>query len=202
MKTQDSTRKISGQRRRQILDAALRCFLERGFDGTTMEQIRDESGASHGSIYHHFGSKEAIAIKLYAEGMEEYQQQMMAIMNEHRDPQQGIAAMIRRHLTWTAENRPRALYLTRFSMTATPGNTTAKIAELNLQFFRALHDWLKPFIESGEVVRVPPHLYAPLIFGPTSHYARHWLAERMPVDPAEATEVIASAVWRSLKNPR
>ena len=50
---------LSGERRRtEILDAALRCFDRRGVTATTIEDIRAESGASIGSIYHQFTSKD------------------------------------------------------------------------------------------------------------------------------------------------
>ncbi len=47
-------------RRRQILDAAKRCFIERGLDATTMRDIARIAGLSLGGIYFHFASKEDI----------------------------------------------------------------------------------------------------------------------------------------------
>src|SRR5215470_14374357 len=64
----------SERRRKSILDAALACFLERGVAATTTEEIRDRSGASIGSIYHHFGDKEGLAGALYVEGIRSYQE--------------------------------------------------------------------------------------------------------------------------------
>ncbi len=55
-------------RRKAILDAALSCFASKGFTETTMEDIRKISGASTGSIYHHFSNKEMLARALYLEG--------------------------------------------------------------------------------------------------------------------------------------
>jgi AcrR family transcriptional regulator len=47
-------------RREQILDAALRCFVERGFYGTTIPEIADKAQIAAGTIYHYFDSKEAL----------------------------------------------------------------------------------------------------------------------------------------------
>src|SRR6202165_344407 len=55
-------------RRQAILEAALACFASKGFTETTMEDIRKLSGASTGSIYHHFANKEMLARALYLEG--------------------------------------------------------------------------------------------------------------------------------------
>ncbi|MGO4534355.1 TetR/AcrR family transcriptional regulator [Leifsonia sp. 2MCAF36] len=45
-------------RRRQITDAALRCFARTGFQQTSMADIIAESGLSAGAIYGHYKSKE------------------------------------------------------------------------------------------------------------------------------------------------
>ena len=56
-------------RKDEILQAALACFSEHGVDATTIEMIRDRSGASIGSLYHHFGNKERIHGELYLAGI-------------------------------------------------------------------------------------------------------------------------------------
>src|SRR5438034_9109023 len=113
MKTHDPARRATHRRRRQILDGALSCFIKHGFEATTIEQIRVTSGASHGSIYHHFGSKEAIALALYVEGMHEYQQQVLTQLERQSTAAHGIRAMIAAHLEWVMAHPARALYLTR-----------------------------------------------------------------------------------------
>ncbi len=45
------------ERRRSILEAALDCFLEKGYIATTINDIREASGATTGSIYHFFDGK-------------------------------------------------------------------------------------------------------------------------------------------------
>ena len=47
-------------RRRQIADAALRCFARSGFQQTSMADIVAESGLSAGAIYGHYKSKEEL----------------------------------------------------------------------------------------------------------------------------------------------
>src|SRR5215475_937847 len=52
-------------RRESILDAALSCFVERGFHGTAIPQIADKAQIAAGTIYHYFDSKEALVNALY-----------------------------------------------------------------------------------------------------------------------------------------
>jgi len=52
-------------RRESILDAALHCFVERGFYGTTIPEIAAKANIAAGTIYHYFDSKEALVNALF-----------------------------------------------------------------------------------------------------------------------------------------
>ena len=54
-------------RRRQILDAAVRVFARQGFHATRVSDIADEAGVAYGLVYHYFPSKEAVLNELFAE---------------------------------------------------------------------------------------------------------------------------------------
>ncbi len=63
---QKESRKIREFRRREqeILDTALRLFLEQGEDSVTVEMIADDVGIGKGTIYKHFKSKAEIYLRL------------------------------------------------------------------------------------------------------------------------------------------
>ncbi|MDM5132308.1 TetR/AcrR family transcriptional regulator [Aeromonas piscicola] len=48
------------QRREQIIQAALGCFIERGFHQTGMRDIATAAGVSLGNLYNHFARKEEL----------------------------------------------------------------------------------------------------------------------------------------------
>ena len=54
-------------RRRQILDAAVRVFARQGFHATRVSDIADEAGVAYGLVYHYFPSKEPVLNELFAE---------------------------------------------------------------------------------------------------------------------------------------
>ena len=50
-----------GQATRQhLVEVATELFAARGYEGTSIEAVLDRTGASRGSLYHHFVSKERL----------------------------------------------------------------------------------------------------------------------------------------------
>lgn len=54
-------------KRRQILDAAIRVFARQGFHSTRVSDIADEAGVAYGLVYHYFKSKEEVLNELFSE---------------------------------------------------------------------------------------------------------------------------------------
>ena len=52
-----------------VLDAAARCFAERGFAATAIDDVARALGATKGRVYHHFASKTALFFAVYRRGM-------------------------------------------------------------------------------------------------------------------------------------
>jgi AcrR family transcriptional regulator len=57
----------AADRRRQILDAAVRVFARQGFHGCRVSDIADEAGVAYGLVYHYFRSKEQVLDTLFLE---------------------------------------------------------------------------------------------------------------------------------------
>jgi TetR/AcrR family transcriptional regulator, fatty acid metabolism regulator protein len=54
-------------KRRQILDAAVRVFARQGFHSTRVSDIADEAGVAYGLVYHYFSSKDEVLNELFSE---------------------------------------------------------------------------------------------------------------------------------------
>jgi AcrR family transcriptional regulator len=66
----------------EILDAALACFAERGYDATRVRHIAERAGVSEAALYRHHPSKEAVAIALFATHMRALSGLFQAIADE------------------------------------------------------------------------------------------------------------------------
>ena len=65
MATTDSQQ--ATEKRRLILDAAVRVFAREGFHGCRVADIADEAGVAYGLVYHYFRSKDEILDTLFLE---------------------------------------------------------------------------------------------------------------------------------------
>ena len=54
-------------KRRQILDAAIRVFARQGFHACRVSDIADEAGVAYGLVYHYFKSKDQVLNELFTE---------------------------------------------------------------------------------------------------------------------------------------
>ena len=177
-------------RRQAILDAALEAIEAKGVLAATLDDIREGSGASIGSIYHHFGDKEGIAAALYVQLLSDWQRGFVKALR-NRGAEEGVRAAVDHHLRWAARNPPAI----RFLLTFTPPRSA--MAQQNRTFFDAVRTWLASHAEeirqdldlaTGEAVWL----------GPASEYCRHWLAGRAPKPDRRRRELLADIAWRSL----
>jgi TetR/AcrR family transcriptional regulator, fatty acid metabolism regulator protein len=54
-------------RRREILDAAIRVFARQGYHNCRVADIADEAGVAYGLVYHYFKSKDQVMNELFTE---------------------------------------------------------------------------------------------------------------------------------------
>jgi len=57
----------AADKRRQILDAAVKVFARQGFHSCRVSDIADEAGVAYGLVYHYFSSKDEVLDTLFLE---------------------------------------------------------------------------------------------------------------------------------------
>lgn len=181
-------------RRQEILDAALRGFAEKGLAGTTVEEVRERSGASVGSIYHHFGDKEGVAAALFVAVLADFQDGVLKVLAKRGDPRRTVEGLVRHHLRWVAGNRDGA----RFLLSGRPRRAADEVGELNQRVFEAMSEWLEEEVAAGRVRPLPFELFFSVLIGPAQEFCRHWLEGRMSTPMRTAERELTAAASRAL----
>jgi TetR/AcrR family transcriptional regulator, fatty acid metabolism regulator protein len=80
-------------KRRTILDAAVRVFARQGFHTCRVSDIADEAGVAYGLVYHYFSSKEQILDTLFLERWDVMLQAIAEADASQRAPQDKLYAI-------------------------------------------------------------------------------------------------------------
>ena len=75
----------TGATQQRILDAATEVFATRGFTAATMADVVTGSGASIGSIYHHFGGKSELFLAIFEQMADAVDRRIDAAMRKAGD---------------------------------------------------------------------------------------------------------------------
>jgi AcrR family transcriptional regulator len=89
-------------RDRRILDAAAELFYERGFHGTSVDELGARAGLSGPALYRHFAGKHEILATLFDEAMDEL---LRATKVGHDDPDRDFERLVRHHVGFALQNR-------------------------------------------------------------------------------------------------
>jgi AcrR family transcriptional regulator len=79
--------------RKQLIEAAAKCFAEQGYDGTGVAMICESAHVSKGAFYHHFDTKQAIFLALMQQWLEGLDHQLDAFQTSMQSVPEGLQSM-------------------------------------------------------------------------------------------------------------
>jgi TetR/AcrR family fatty acid metabolism transcriptional regulator len=88
-----SAERAAIDKRRTILDAAVRVFARQGFHTCRVSDIADEAGVAYGLVYHYFSSKEQILDTLFLERWDVMLQAIAEADASERSPRDKLHAI-------------------------------------------------------------------------------------------------------------
>ncbi len=184
----------SASRRRAILNATLKLYAEAGPEALSIEAIGAVSGASVGSIYHHFKHKDGVLAALHSQLLNDYRLAIRTRLEAAPDGRAIVRGLVLQHLHWTAENPDAARYLHRMRQSAPVRAGDEELRRSTTAMIRALRKRL-----GDEVRALPAPVSVALVLGPADHFARHWLSGRTSgLSPAEVSGELADAAWQAV----
>ncbi|WP_051327000.1 TetR/AcrR family transcriptional regulator [Desulfatibacillum aliphaticivorans] len=199
MATTRKPNKATPKRKRRIILAALEIFNEKGFTDATMQEIRQRSGASYGSVYHHFKSKELLAAAVYMEGLKDYQEGMIAFLESGPGAEEGVRGMVGRHLDWIASNPAWAKFLLNMRHADFMQDSEARIEMSNQDFIPVIGLFLDKYMAVGRLRPIPRDVGISIILGPCQEFTRLWVQGIAYTEIEQAKELIGHGAWQAMK---
>ncbi|GAA2610934.1 TetR/AcrR family transcriptional regulator [Actinomadura fulvescens] len=180
--------------RDKVLRAALELFGRDGVAGTTLSRLRQASGVSVGSFYHHFAGKEEVVEALFVECIALYQSAFVTELRRYEDPREGVAAVVAFHVRWCLEHPDRA----RFLFTERPPGGS-ELTERNRAFFGEVLAWWRTHVHHGALPELDLVTAFVLWLGPAQELCRLWLNGEIPTPGNDQIARLGRAAWRALE---
>ncbi|WP_201365019.1 TetR/AcrR family transcriptional regulator [Dictyobacter formicarum] len=193
-------RETTAMRRQVILMAALKLFATKGYTETTMEDIRQLSGASTGSIYHHFENKEKLALALYLEGRQDLNVRLQIVMNTPGlSLEETVKGLVSAYIAWFVDNPDLGQYVIQADSTEYLSAQVRFLQQSSDAVSQHVMAWLRPIINARHIAPYPDQLYIPLLFGPSREFLRRWLRSRQDIDFHQIQQELGRAAWHTLR---
>ncbi len=161
-------------KRQQLLEAALRLFVENGFHGTATAKIAKEAGVSNGTLFNFFKTKDELILQLYMSLKDElavYIEKNTAI---GADIKQSIKTQISASLFWGLDNKIKFQFIQQFQNSTYLKQVEQEIIDKQLLPHLLL---LEKGIENGIIKPLPAEFLYSLISGHTFG-AYHYLQSK------------------------
>jgi AcrR family transcriptional regulator len=181
----------------EILEAALACFADRGYDATRVKHIAGRAGVSEAALYRHHASKEAVALALFATHMRRFSEALAGVAGDRDRPvAERIRALVRASLALRAEDPDAHAFVL--------GHQGRFLSALPADFpypIRIVERLLGEGQEDGSVRDGPVRLLAALVLGCMNWpaiVAQHARAGSIDLGDPAAVELIADGAWAAV----
>ncbi|WP_196221217.1 TetR/AcrR family transcriptional regulator [Sansalvadorimonas verongulae] len=115
-------------KREQILTAALKLFMENGFEKTPTSAISKVAEVATGTLFHHFKTKEDLISTLYFEIKMEVRDHLFSDFDETADLKVNLQGTAVSMVDWSLENPDKFQFLAQFGESSLiPSNTRERV---------------------------------------------------------------------------
>jgi TetR/AcrR family transcriptional regulator, fatty acid metabolism regulator protein len=186
-------------KRRQLLDAAVRVFARKGYHASRVGDIAEEAGVAHGLLYHYFKSKDDVLEAVFHENWTVLVARIASVEETDEpapDQLRHIAAIVLR--TWLHLPAVVTVVIREFGRSP---ELAERIGEL-AQPIDAIARVIERGIERGEFKKVDPRVAATVVYGSIDELLTAWVLDRLPAgedDVAAAEQTLLEVTLLGLQ---
>ncbi len=185
----------------ELLERAADLFAERGFNGTSLQDLADVMGMTRPAIYHYFESKEALLTAL-VEGLTESRAADLAAIRRRTD----LSALDKLRAATTVMATQMAKHPARFRLLITgeadlPEHLAAKNNKAKRDVLTHLVAMVEEGMRTGELRALDARLAAFAILG-MCNWIAWWFKPNLPLTPEAVAEEFAHMTVLALQSDR
>jgi AcrR family transcriptional regulator len=179
-------------RRRELLDAAVRVFARNGFHAARVGDIAEEAGVAHGLLYHYFRSKDEVLETIFRESWSELVAETKRIEGSGVALREQLRRFARIYLgSWLMTPDLIRVLVREVARSPQVGERVDDIREL----FLALERMIAAARERGEVRGAcDAQLAAWAVYGALEEILTGWVLGQLPSEEEDVERAVATVV--------
>jgi AcrR family transcriptional regulator len=181
-------------KRQDVMEAALRLFVEKGIEGTSTREIAQLAHAGEGTMFRHFASKEDLAWHLFHDNLSSFMKQLEAVTVLQTSAKAKVRSMVEAGYTLYETNPVLCsfLLLTEHSAGRRMGPDYRTPITLMTEIIREGQ-------QRGEIQPLGAHLAAALIFGAVIRVPIFKRSGLIVLDLREMVDEVTDRVWLMIR---
>jgi TetR/AcrR family fatty acid metabolism transcriptional regulator len=179
-------------RRRDLLDAAVRVFARKGFHGSRVGDIAEEAGVAHGLLYHYFRSKEEVLETIFLEVWELLAEDTDRIEQADVSLREQLRRFARIYLgSWLMTPDLIAVLVREIARSPAVGDQIAEVRGV----LYSLQRMIEAAQKRGEVrADCDPRLAAWVVYGALEEILTGWVLGQLPADEEDVERAVVTVV--------
>lgn len=163
-------------KKKKLLDAALKLFVEYGFHGTPTSTIAKAAGVANGTLFHYYPTKDELVLALYID----LKKRLNNYIAENTSTETTLKAVLKGQylstLYWALENKNEFKFMEQFSASPYLKLIASEAMEKHLKPLFAL---LKQGVKDGHIKALPIDFIFTMITSHTFGVHQYLIATKM-----------------------
>jgi TetR/AcrR family fatty acid metabolism transcriptional regulator len=197
-----AARQPAVDKRRLILDAAVRVFARRGFHHCRVSDVADEAGVAYGLVYHYFSSKEEILNTLFLERWQIMLDAIAEIDGRENLPTRDKLYEVASFIVDSYRHDPDLMKVIIVEVTRAANS----FGQVHLEKIREAYDGIAHILEDNSFKSgIPSEFAAMFFYGAIEQLLTGWIFEILPVTDEEyerSKELVVDTICGGLQPAR
>jgi AcrR family transcriptional regulator len=194
----------AADKRRIILDAAVRVFARQGFHSARVSDIADQAGVAYGLVYHYFDSKDEVLDTLFLERWNLLLEAIREVDNGDAPPREKLTT-ITSFIVDSYRHDPDVMKVIIVEVTRAANSFGQK----HLARIREAYDLIADIVEDGQAngtfrENITPNFAAMAFYGAIEQVLTGWIFDLLPQGEAEfedAKAFVVETICSGLETP-
>jgi len=193
------SRPSSGSPRlRSILESAARLIYQKGYEGTSMQDIAEACGITKAGLYHHIATKEALLLAIMHYGMDLFEEIVLDRVKDIADPLERLRATMARNIELVTHDASKEVTIILHEHQTLTGDAQKAINARKKKYVRFLEDSFREAMAKGRIRQVDPTIATFSLLGSVL-WTYKWYRASGKLTPDQLTDGMIDLFFRGLE---